>query len=73
MQFLKCSCCGREETKDDLFIGIFSLGNAFGDTRGNIVGLYGCPNCHAMQYTADFEYIQMRKDLYKKKMKQRIK
>ena len=69
MKFLKCPCCSEDESASKLFIGIFPNGNSLGSTERSCIALYGCPNCHTVQYVSDFDYIKMRKDLYKKENK----
>ena len=66
---MKCSVCGFEETENQKMIGIFSQGQSFCNTNGNLVGLYGCPKCKTVIWTDDMKYINERKNEYKTKMK----
>lgn len=67
---MKCSKCGFEETTTEKMIGIFSRGTAFQGTNENIIALYGCPHCHTIVWTDDIDYIDKRKDEYKKSHKE---
>ena len=69
MKYLVCPNCGNEETAENLFPGIFTLGTAFETTDREIVGLYGCPKCSTVQFCSDLDYIQYRKMKYKKERK----
>lgn len=68
---MKCPNCGFEETTTEKMVGIFSQGTAFQGTNENIIALYGCPYCHTVVWTDDIEYINKRKDEYKKFHKER--
>ena len=53
MKHLVCPNCGNEETEENLFPGIFTLGTA----------------CSTVQFCSDLDYIQYRKMQYKKARK----
>ena len=64
-----CKQCGYDDNFEDKFVGIFANGIGYGTTDGRLCALFGCPECHTVQYTTDVDYINKRKEMYKKKMK----
>lgn len=51
------------------FIGIFEPGSIFTNTNDKMCGLYACPKCHSVVYTDSFEFINIKKCIYKLKKK----
>ena len=64
---LICPCCGyNEEHEEKGFIGIFAPGTTLSTTDRETCAMYGCPKCHTVQFVTDSEYIQQKKDEYRK-------
>lgn len=66
---MKCNSCGYNDFSKDKFVGIFATGTTFLTSNGDVCGLFGCPKCHSVQYVADIDYINRRKDMYKNRNK----
>lgn len=67
---MRCSTCGFDVA--DEFVGIFANGTSFSTTDNVICGLFGCPKCNTIKFVTDTEYINKRKEMYKKQMKRNI-
>ena len=64
-----CKACGYDDNNEDKFVGIFANGVGFYMTDGKMCGLFGRPKCNTVKFVNDVDYINKRKDMYKKQMK----
>lgn len=51
------------------FIGIFTPGHIFTNINEELCSLYACPKCNTVVYTDNFDFISIKKQMYKFKKK----
>ena len=65
-----CPICEyNEDNGNEKMIGIFPPGTSLHNTKGTLCGIYACPKCSGVIFTDNIEYINNRKNEYKKMYK----